>query len=174
MMSTRSDEMTLASSSDPIDLTTWFWSDADFELDSAMIEVLMKAFAQRATKLLREVFEETPPRLSLPILWSPENDGRKGPAVTDPMLLHLDLPLASTLDDSVTYAISLEGCIDDALALLWSAESQIVEEPDGRRICRIMAERLRELAQKLDDACSGGGEAVTRPTVLSGGGLPLA
>ena len=142
--------------SDPIDLTTWF---DDTEYDNGLGGLVLRGAVAQISDLLRKVFADSPPRMGLPFEWSSPkqwrlkaSDGRKGPAVTDPVMLYVDLPLCETDDAFVSYSLSLEDCIDDVIELQTSWDDDD-DKTEGRRICGELAARLRQLADKIDDAC---------------------
>jgi hypothetical protein len=147
---TDNNKMTFVPHSNPIDLSTWQW----FDDDNTFVNSLAKGFALQVTEVLREAFEETPPRATLPFMWAKEvdddegGDGVGGPQVADPLTIYVDLPLAHASDVPCVFSIRLEDMIDDLIGA-------ICTHPHGTILCREIpdkiAARLRELAQKLDD-----------------------
>lgn len=126
----------------PIDVTDWYDSDLGLHF----------------TYALRAKFADNPPDISFPIQWNfgdRREDGRGGPAPNDPVMLYVSLPLGGddTKGNNVTFACSLEGVVDDLLDGAASPVSSKVEDGEQRDICARVAARLRELADKLDDAC---------------------
>jgi len=123
-----------------------------FDADDAWIALLTKGLTAQVTETLREVFEETPPQLELPIAWGPDDDGCNGPCPTDPVMLYVSLPLGRTQDENVNFACSLEGAIDRLIELHENPDGNVFN-PGSQEICGQVAARLRELADKLDKAC---------------------
>ena len=131
----------------PIDLSAWRF----FDDDNVWRDLLMAGFAVSVTKTLRTVLQETPPSLSLPFGWT-DSDGIGGNCPDDPATLYLGLPLGET-DDCVYWSISLERVIDDLIGLIESGDIHKVEGEVGHAKCFKIAARLRELADKLENAC---------------------
>jgi hypothetical protein len=132
--------MKLVATSEPIDFS-WYADIGD-----------------AVTAVVRKELEENPPRLDFPVGWDfgdDPSDGRSGPPPSDPVTLYLDLPFAESVDERVRYSCSLEDVVDDLIEGHVGWSSGKIEDEDGRRICARVAARLRELADKLDSACSG-------------------
>ncbi len=109
------------------------------------------------TDVVRNELERKPPRLDFPIAWDfgeHPSDGRSGPPPSDPAMLYLELPFANSDDESVCFSVSLEDVIDDLIDGSMSHVSKKVEDAKAQIICARLAARLRELANKLDNACS--------------------
>lgn len=136
-----SDQTTWVPASAPIDITAWNWGEG---YDEGLAGLLMKGAAARISEVLKSVFESDPPRVSFPFAW-----GR----VTDPVMLHVDLPFNDESGNACVFAVSLEGCVDDLLDLERNLEGKVASDK-GENIVRKVAARLRELADKLDNACS--------------------
>jgi len=97
----------------------------------------------------------TPIELDLPHMWAfpPDpSDGIGGPAVADPAMLRLYLPVGEDEDDPWVFETSLEAVIDDFIESLASPVSGKIEV--DRHLPAGLATRLRELADKIDAACS--------------------
>jgi hypothetical protein len=131
-----------------IDLRDWTFPYGD-EDPCSLADILMKGCVARVTEVLRQQFEDDPPKLTLPFGWR-RSDGRGGPCPDDPVTLHVNLQLGSD-EEGVTYACSLEGAVDDVIEL-YEIDGKI-DDPKGRETCAMVAARLRELANKLDDVC---------------------
>jgi hypothetical protein len=141
-------EMLHIRTSSQIDLTTWTFFEED---RSGMLELLAKGFAHKITDTLREVFEKNPPKLFFPFEWSRTCDGCNGPAVLDPAIVYVQLPMGATEDDIVCFAGSLEAMVEEVIHL-HQGPSKRVEDETGREICEKLAVRMRELANRLDRA----------------------
>ncbi len=149
-------EMHFVETSEPIDLTTWGFATEP----SHIIELLGDDFAEKIGKgiakqigdILTEQFKETPPNLYFPFEWE-DSDGHGGPPPSDPAMLYVELPLSGN-DDSCCFACSLEAAVDNVIDLYRAGGDGQVEDEKGRAVCTQIATRLRELAQKLEDACT--------------------
>lgn len=135
-----------------IDLCEWEFFTTDDPM-GGLRDILMKGFAAHITEVLRAQFEEDPPILHLPFMWSDRSDGMGGPKVDDPAMLHLNIQLGAG-EDGVTYACSLEDVVDDMINDLVNRGTKKVEDTEGQEICVRIAIRLRELADKLNAACA--------------------
>jgi hypothetical protein len=80
-----------------------------------------------------------------------DTDGVGGGAVEDPVTLYVGIPLSESGDDCM-YTVSLEGVVDDVIER-WSGIERIIVDKDGQGAARRIAQRLRELAEKLERAC---------------------
>ena len=136
-------DMHLVATSASIDLTKWGLAD---------IEWIGPVHAKTVTDVLREEFNNHPPSLDFAFQYSPKSDGRCGPAVTDPVMMYVDLPLSGQDGNNNSWAVSLEECVDSVIEYYCHGETKKIESENGRRICTAIAARLRELAQKLDAA----------------------
>jgi hypothetical protein len=121
----------LEDSGGPIDVEHWYDGD----------------LGRHFTYALRAKFAENPPDISFPIKWAFGgrcSDGRGGKAPDDPVMLYVSLPLGGdeSNGNEVTFSCSLEGVVDE---LIGSADCEIFAR---------VAARLRELANKLDEACN--------------------
>lgn len=136
--------------SEPIDLSTWGFLDATDQKGFA--ELIMRGFAAEVTDVLREQFKTTPPMLKFAsefVHW----DGHGGDAPSDPVMLYVELPLGKN-EDACCYSCSLEGSIDSLIDLNMSQVTGKIEDAEAKDVCAKVSARLRELAQKLDDACA--------------------
>ena len=103
-------------------------------------------------RILEQQFRESPPGLSFPYLWWPESNGVGGAAVTDPAMLHVNLPLGEDpFGDGITYEIPLANAVEDFIDALTAGSSDKVVDPEARKLCRGLARRLHELARRLDE-----------------------
>jgi hypothetical protein len=123
--------------SKPIDLTTWYYGQCN---------------AVEMTEIMRNQLLADPPRLSFPYLWAPDGDGHRGPAPTDPVMIYVALPLAAETDEHCCFACSLEELIDDVIDAHKNFDDGKIRDSEGRFVVARIAERLRELADKLDQA----------------------
>lgn len=102
---------------------------------------------------LRDSFDYQPPCMSFPYMWWPDSDGIGGSAVSDPATLYVGLPLTESFDDPIYFEILLADVVEDLIERLMSPVSGKVKTEKGQTICRQVAARLRELADRLDAAC---------------------
>jgi hypothetical protein len=144
----RDDEMVRVWHSDEINITTWNFFDG---AENPWLNLLAAGFAVYVNKTICEEFQKSPPSLSLPCMWAPE-DGAYGKCPDDFATLYLTLPLGGTDGDNVCWSLSLEGVIDDLIVGHANPQTGKVEDPQGQNICAKVAKRLRELADKLDAA----------------------
>ena len=100
-------------------------------------------------ELLRDIFESEPPSLALPVMWWPKCDGENGPPVADPTTLHLDLPLSAEINRSV-YEITLANVVEDLIDVLMDPTTGTVTGAHEQKICRAVAKRLREHADRVE------------------------
>jgi hypothetical protein len=137
-------EMKLVEVSDEIDLSNW--NIFDVVVDSPAKE-LDGVIATQVTQVLRAMFNNYPPLLELDPPVPEEPTGRrKSRASQPPLMLTLSLPLARPGDYGVDYSCSLESVVDELI------ETMSTPGQDTPEICADVATRLRELADKLDEA----------------------
>ena len=138
-----------------IDFTDWDFFGSCDESD----KLISQGLSIKVAQTLEEVFEEHPPKLSFGCAWGPKKDGAGGPCPKDPATLYVELPLTGEEYDAVYYSVSLEGVIDDLIELhdeggMLTPATGKIKDKDGRRTCHKISVRLRELADKLDAACT--------------------
>jgi len=132
-MSRAFDEMTRVWHSDPIDLTEWdFFGD-----ENPWRDLLVTGFAVHVNKILRQEFQDRPPKLFFPFSFR-DGDGFGGKCPDDFATVYVSLPLGATSDECVCWSISLEAAVDDML------QTSNPDAPFDK-----IAARLRELADKL-------------------------
>ena len=131
-----------------IDMRAWGFTDD--EKGHGLTELLLKGVAAIVTSVLREQFDDDPPRLWLPFQWS-DGDGIGGPPVEDPAMLYCTMQLGED-EEGVVYACSLEWVIDDFMELHRNFRTNLIDDPKGKAVCAKLAKRLRELADKVDAA----------------------
>jgi len=114
---------------------------------------------------LRERFRDDPPRLTLPVMWDFDltlddgtickaEDGWGGPPVHDPLTLYLHLPLSAE-EEGVVFTCTLEEVIVDLIdSSLPGNSTDGKVDVTARAICQRIAARLRELAERLEQACA--------------------
>ena len=130
---------------------------ADMTYVSGAIGLVEWGIGDEVKKLIMQLISETiedelrddPPRLSFPYMWAPESDGHGGPAVTDPATIEVEFPLGGSETERVAFRTSLELVVDDFIEA-YSAYDGL--RKSGWERCHVLAERLRELANKLDNA----------------------
>lgn len=89
-----------------------------------------------------------------PFMYSPVEDGRDNPAVTDPTSINISTGL--DWDDPPVYRTSIDDLVTDwisGLCMGGDINNKIVE-PDDIRQTKQVAARLREHAKRLDEACA--------------------
>lgn len=150
-MSDPPNEMKRVRSSNEIDLRSWEWFETDDP--NGLRDLVAAGFAANVTNVLRKVFDEHPPQLDFPVMWGPDSDGWGGKCPDDPVTLYVSLPLGEEEDDCVIYACSLEGAVDDLIDGHITPSTGKITDDEGQVIMRKVAARLRELADKLDNAC---------------------
>jgi hypothetical protein len=115
----------------PIDLKPWVF------LDESVID---KEVGRIVSEVIADEFKKTPPYLYF----------HNGDA--DPVMLRIDLGLGPSEGEPATFAVSLEGVIDDVIeSFEWAGTGQV--DLKGAAICQAIAGRLRQLADKLEGAC---------------------
>jgi hypothetical protein len=160
-------DMAFVEHSAEIDLRDWIFFPTDERNTKkpdgpmTLADVAMAGFAAVATKVLQEQFQHQPPSLDFPINWAigkRPSDGRGGPPPSDPVTLYVDLPLGAGEENACSYSCSLEAVVDD---LIDGHKNHIgkIDNIEAIEIMGKIAARLRELAAKLDDACSAASEA---------------
>jgi len=92
---------------------------------------------------LVDALEDNPPNLFLPFQYAPHDDGDGGPAVTDPLTLHLALPLDRL--DPVVYSFSLRDICNDFLDNR-RLNGGVVDDADDLAKVDALANALRRLA----------------------------
>jgi hypothetical protein len=142
------DEMHPVQHAGSIDITTWTW----FDDDDSWRDIFAAGFAVQINKILRKEFRKHPPTIDLPFMWR-DGDGLGGKCPDDPAMLYVCLPLGADVDSSPYWAISLESVVDDFIDGIVSRDTLKIEG-DEKETAHLLAARLRELAQKLDDACA--------------------
>lgn len=121
------------------DLTEWM----DGQIDEDGLHV---------NERVRELFKEEPPYAELPYVWWPEDDGSNNAAVADPVMLYVHLPSVD-LGEGPTYALSLEAIVDYYIESC--VNDDLIREPPEIEKAKRLAARLRQLANKLEQACAG-------------------
>jgi hypothetical protein len=125
-----------------IDMTTWWFGEDD-------VKKLTDEILSMTTRLVQSIFDQSGgPQLFFPIKWEDnDEDGCGGPAVSDPATMYVGIPLGPSDDDCI-YSLSLEEAVDDLIDLHGRGSEE------GCPLFRRLAERFRELAAKLDEACA--------------------
>ena len=100
-------------------------------------------------ELLRDILETEPPSIAMPAMWWPDSDGENGPPVIDPTTLHLDLPFSADLNRSV-YETTLADVVEDLIDGLVNPTTGTVRGANEQKICRAVAKRLREHADRVE------------------------
>jgi hypothetical protein len=113
---------------EPIDTTGWF--------DNPSFELMV-------TEQLRYIFTEEPPILYFKFQYEHADD---------PVMINVDLPLASSDIQMVSFACSLEEAVDDVIFYFQHRDTGKVSDDKGRKVCGGIATRLHELANKLENA----------------------
>jgi len=130
-----------------IDLTPWDHLDFNTHIRNEV------------TRVIKQVFEDTPPELSFAIRHGADDDGHSTTdtphPVDDPLLIYVELPLSAVELEDCVYALSLESVIDDLIELYEHNKSGRIDDPEGRIVARSIAKALRGLADKLELACGG-------------------
>lgn len=102
---------------------------------------------QFLTGQLTNIFNQEPPILFFPIQLCNRPDDY------DPVTVGVDLPLRPMGGDMVSFECSLESAVDDLIDMYINWHTGKVDDDDeGGRCCKAVATRLRELANKLEDA----------------------
>jgi hypothetical protein len=116
-------------------------------------DVLDYLICKAATEGVAEILRETPPTLTLPVIWRKfGNDGGGGAPVIDAAMLHLRLPFDEKNDGECRWQISLA----DVIAYSWDWELDNADDwrtgrYEPRPSALALAERLRELARWLEN-----------------------
>lgn len=113
---------------EPIDLTDWF-DNPDWNL--------------KFTEKLKYVFTEEPPILYFKFQYE---------HTVDPVMMSVDLPLASTELQMVEFECSLEEAVDGIIFYFQNIHTDKVSDDKGRAVCGGIAARLHELANKLESS----------------------
>jgi hypothetical protein len=101
------------------------------------------------TDKLRYIFQKEPPILSFRLEYDDPDDS------IDPVTIHVDLPLGIYEGDTVSFACSLESAVNELISSHTNWHTGEINDDDddkGREICSTIASRLRELADKLENA----------------------
>ena len=125
-----------------IDLRQW-------ELGEAIGKKMADDYLADVSETLRLEFEKRPPEISFPFYWSKGDGYSRDVVISDVATLYIEFPLGETEEDQVVYSVSLEGAIDDVIDME-STHDGVTKS--GWETCHRLAERLRELADKLDNA----------------------
>ena len=137
-----------------VDLSTWGIADT-------IGKALTTDYFKEIGEAIREELDDHPPRVSLPWVWGPEGNGYHGPGVSDPVTLYIELPLTASDDDEIVFGISLEEAVDDYIEDMINGHDPAVDkicEAEAIEHTRVLARRLRELADKIDAHCANEAE----------------
>lgn len=120
------------------DLSEWVLPDV-FDPEKTFTEMLQDALEQTLEVIFED--EDQQAYIYFPVKWG-DTDGRGGPAVSDPLTIHLAL-------DSIGSAYSFN--LREALAasLEWCAEDGSFSDQLPK-----LSHALRELANEIDAACA--------------------
>ena len=136
-----------------IDLSTWGVADS-------IGKALATDYFEEISEAIGEELDDHPPRLTLPWMWGPDGDGCR-PGVSDPVMLHIELPLGATGDDDIVFGISLEETVDDYIEGMTNGHDPAIDkicEAEAIERTRVLAQRLRELADKIEAHCANEAE----------------
>ena len=138
-----------------IDLPTWGdIIDQDDRIIRSTVQTLVARVHEMFSGAVAIMMERYPPKLSFPFGWSSSgHDGFGGPVPDDPATVYVELGLGGS-DDPVCYGGSLEDAVDQVIdSHIDVIKSGKIHTKEGVSICLAIAGRLRELADKLEDAC---------------------
>ena len=136
-------KMSVVETSGAIDLTSWGFATGG---------PIEEAIGVVVTGAVQAAFADTPPWLGLPFKYGPSDDGANGPAVFDPLMIDVEIFLGKEDYDGTLFRCSLSDVIEQLIDDFVSQYSQKIEDQKGKRICTQTADRLRELADRLDAA----------------------
>lgn len=97
------------------------------------------------------------PAATLPVMWALQGeDGIGGPAVTDPLLLHIEMPIGEDVDAPPTWSVSFRDVLADLIDGLSSPNSGFVYTVASVdlliQIRAALAEEIVRLSQIIDAA----------------------
>ena len=99
-------DLTPVETSKPVNIRDW---DLDF---GPLNDVIVNGVQDYLEYLLKEY----PPAFRVPVIWS-DSDGGRGPAVTDPLTIYIELPFHGD-SDTVEYKFSIADVVSDLIETL--------------------------------------------------------
>lgn len=130
----------------PVDLSTWGLPKAD-----AITDQWQEAVRTAAAEALEYAMENAASAY-FPIEWAPDGDGWNGPAVIDPAILYIGVPLGPDDIEEPHWTVSLTEIVQDYISSVRSGKAQAIESEDDRRNMKALADMFRSQAERIEAA----------------------
>jgi hypothetical protein len=129
-------------------------------IDPGVASTVRAALVTDYFKEIGKAIREESPHVSLPWVWGPDGNGYHGPGVSDPVTLYIELPIAASDDDEIVFGISLEEVVDDYIEGMTNGLAAVdkICEADAVERTKVLAQRLHELANKIEAHCANEAE----------------
>ncbi|NEX15229.1 MAG: hypothetical protein C1943_00990 [Halochromatium sp.] len=124
----------------PIDFSSWSLPESE-----KLLKTIDLAVKKAASEAVKYAFENEEGRLSFPVIWAPNSDGRRHQAVKDPLDVYVEIPLGEFEDEGPEYIFNLREALKDDIDIC-------AEDGSFARGLEMLRDSLRELAREIDDA----------------------
>lgn len=124
----------------PIDFSSW-----DLPESEKLLKTIDLAVKKAASEAVKYAFENEEGRLSFPVIWAPESDGRRNQAVKDPLDVYVEIPLGEFEDEGPEYIFNLREALKDDIYIC-------ADDGSFAQGLEMLRDSLRKLADEIDDA----------------------
>ena len=124
----------------PIDFSKWHLPESE-----SLLKTIDFAVKKAASEAVKYAFESEEGRLSFPVIWAPESDGRRNQAVKDPLDVYVEMPFGEFEDEGPEYIFNLREELKDYI-------DECAEDGSCAQGLKMLRDSFRKLADEIDDA----------------------